>query len=64
MTSLEMTIHVQKAAGLVTDRIRMGLQRSTLNVQLSTFKSPSDASVIWALSFALTFLLAKLCGTH
>jgi len=45
--------------GWMPERMRMRLQRSTLNVQLSTFKSLSDASVIWALSFALTFLLAN-----
>jgi hypothetical protein len=42
----------------------MRFQRLTLNVQLSTLNWPLDASVIWALSLALTFLLAKLRGTH
>jgi hypothetical protein len=40
------------------------LQRSTLNIQLSTFKSSSDASVIYALSFPVTFLLANPRGNH
>jgi hypothetical protein len=55
---------VQDTAELDAGENANELQRSTLNVQLSTFKSPSDASVIWALSFALTFFLAKLRGTH
>jgi hypothetical protein len=55
---------VQDTAELNAGENANELQRSTLNVQLSTFKSPSDASVIWALSFALTFLLANPRRNH